>query len=74
MGFPAPVSGKSPSPAPVNPMAGTHPDPIAVGREIGGLRSAFSPKILDRWGTVVGETAQDPRKGKLPETEIPGAL
>lgn len=74
-GFPAPISGKSLSPAPFNPTAGMHPHPIAVGRESGGLLSAFFPQIpLDRWGTVVGKTAQDPRKGESLETEIPGAL
>lgn len=43
MGFPSCISGKSLSPAPLNPMAGTHPVRIPVRRDIGGLLSAFPP-------------------------------
>lgn len=44
MRFPAPVSSKSLSPAPLNTMAGTYPDPVAVDREIGDLLFAFFPQ------------------------------
>lgn len=48
------------------PNGRTHPDATPVGRDIGGLLSAFSSlKVLLDWrGTAVGKTARDP--------EIPG--
>lgn len=59
MGFPTPVRSKSLSPAPFKPTAGMHLEPIAVGRGIGGLLSAFPHPIPLEWG----KTALAARKG-----------
>lgn len=68
-GFPASVGGKSASPAPLHPVAGTCPGLVVLAGELGTSSLLFP---LGQWSTVGGKTIWDPKKGGFSERKVPG--